>query len=215
MKNLSLEEVDFNKPPKFNVETFSFWNVKNDLNYDCICLESQFTKDEVNDIIKFGRSFSFNKSKTQDGTEFSDIRRSYNSWIPPCDITRNLYIRINNLITEVNEKYFNYDLISLEHLQYTEYDEDYEGEYVTHMDRFLNPAFPGSHRKLSFSIQLTDPSTYEGGDLLLYTGQEPVYANKLLGTINFFPSYLLHRVTPVTKGSRYSLVGWVSGPKFR
>ena len=80
---------------------------------------------------------------------------------------------------------------------------------------FDAPSIPNMHRKLSFSIQLTNPDLYEGGDLNIYKEKTPIQASRALGTINFFPSYVLHRVTPVTKGYRNCLVGWVSGPKFK
>ena len=70
-------------------------------------------------------------------------------------------------------------------------------------------------RKLSFSIQLSDPSMYEGSELKIYNGNDPIIAKKELGTMNFFSSYMLHEVTPIEKGKRYSLVGWINGPKFK
>jgi PKHD-type hydroxylase len=71
------------------------------------------------------------------------------------------------------------------------------------------------NRKLSFVLFLNDVSEYEGGKLLLYNATEPLIPEALKGTIVFFPSYVLHEVTPVTKGTRNTLVGWVSGPRFK
>jgi PKHD-type hydroxylase len=70
-------------------------------------------------------------------------------------------------------------------------------------------------RKLSFSVMLTDPEEYEGGELLLKIDSFPITPPNKKGTVIFFPSYVLHEVTPVTKGTRKTLVGWVLGPKFR
>jgi PKHD-type hydroxylase len=70
-------------------------------------------------------------------------------------------------------------------------------------------------RKLSIAVQLTDPSEYEGGNLQVKTSSEPQNVRKQRGLITIFPSYVLHQVTPVTQGSRQSLVAWVSGPAFR
>ena len=64
-------------------------------------------------------------------------------------------------------------------------------------------------------MQLSDPSEYEGGELKLYNGHEPITIKREKGLIVFFPSYTLHEVTPVTKGERYTLVGWVHGPAFK
>jgi PKHD-type hydroxylase len=71
-------------------------------------------------------------------------------------------------------------------------------------------------RKLSISIQLTDPEEYEGGELKLYDGEEEgVLMDKTQGTLIIFPSYVLHEVMPVTKGTRNSLVTWVTGKQFK
>ena len=71
-------------------------------------------------------------------------------------------------------------------------------------------------RKLSASLLVTDPSEYEGGDLefIDYHGNS-VFAPKTKGSIIVFDSRVPHRVTPVTKGLRYSLVTWIYGPKLK
>ena len=71
-----------------------------------------------------------------------------------------------------------------------------------------------STRKLSVSVQLSDPSEYEGGDLELMVNRNYIKVPKEKGTIIFFPSYLTHRVTKVTSGKRNSLVAWFHGPSF-
>lgn len=71
-------------------------------------------------------------------------------------------------------------------------------------------------RKLSGTVQLSDPTEYEGGNLILCPeGPEPQYANKAKGGVILFRSHILHEVTPVTKGTRYSLVAWVNGTMLR
>ena len=70
-------------------------------------------------------------------------------------------------------------------------------------------------RKISLSVQLTDPGEYEGGQLQLYTKKNVQTLPKTKGSAIFFPSFLLHQVTPVTKGKRMSLVAWVTGPQFK
>jgi PKHD-type hydroxylase len=64
-------------------------------------------------------------------------------------------------------------------------------------------------------LQLTDPSQYEGGNLQIVTGGDPLTVRKQRGLVAVFPSYVLHQVTPVTKGSRQSLVAWITGPQFK
>ena len=70
-------------------------------------------------------------------------------------------------------------------------------------------------RKISLSLQLSDASEYEGGELLVTHGSKPDVARKNRGSITFFPSYIMHEVTPVTKGTRKSIVGWVTGPRWK
>lgn len=69
------------------------------------------------------------------------------------------------------------------------------------------------NRKLSMSLQLSDPNDYEGGELLLHLSHNPTVISKQKGMMVFFPSHTLHEVTPVTKGERYSLVAWIHGSK--
>lgn len=112
----------------------------------------------------------------------------------------------------MNDRYFNFDLASFDQgLQLTRYDGEQEQHYDWHVDRGMGTG----QRKLSLTLQLSDPNDYEGGDLELRFGKDPVKINKDRGMIALFPSYTMHRVKPVTKGIRYSLVAWVSGPAFK
>jgi len=213
MENLFLPEIDYEAPAEFNTRTYSHWSFKNDSLEEYACINNAFNLQEIEEIIKIGKAYIKDESKTGDGRGFSEIRKSKNSWIPPSDLTTWIYQRIQNCVQEVN-KHFEFDLHSIEQLQFTEYNSEYLGKYKKHIDKFPYANNPNSHRKLSFSIQLSDPLAYEGGDLVIYNG-ETIIANRNIGTFNSFPSYALHEVTPVTKGTRYSLVGWCNGPKFK
>ena len=70
-------------------------------------------------------------------------------------------------------------------------------------------------RKLSFSLQLSDPEDYNGGDLVIYNGNKPVKTKRQRGYMLVFPSFSVHEVTKLTKGTRYSLVGWIAGENFK
>jgi len=69
-------------------------------------------------------------------------------------------------------------------------------------------------RKLSLVLQLSDPKDYEGGELILHLSEEPTVVPKKQGYVTIFPSFVLHEVTPVTSGTRHSLVSWISGKPF-
>lgn len=124
-----------------------------------------------------------------------------------------LFARLEKAVLEINAEFYSFDLFGLEQgLQYTIYDGAEGGHYDWHVDL-------GGHdvecRKISLSLQLTDPSRYEGCDLILQAGSGSFSAERARGTLIAFPSYVLHRVTPVQSGIRKSLVIWVSGPPFR
>ena len=71
-------------------------------------------------------------------------------------------------------------------------------------------------RKLSMVLLLSDPSEFEGGQLeIKATNDEPIILEQKKGRAWFFPSYVLHRVTPVIRGTRRSMVLWVGGPEFK
>lgn len=119
-----------------------------------------------------------------------------------------------DIVNEVNEMYFKYDIVKIENLQFATYTAKEKGMYKKHIDLFhSNENFYS--RKLSFSLQLSDEDSYEGGELNLYYEEKPKTMSKKRGSILIFPSYTLHEVTPVTKGVRHSLVGWVEGPAFK
>ena len=105
-----------------------------------------------------------------------------------------------------------YPLNSQENTQLGRYKSVDGGHYGWHMD--ADPPQNGVQRKLSISILLSDPSEFEGGELQ-FRGIEDRKILTMQGSIVVFPSFIEHRVTPVTKGVRYSAVTWVSGPSFR
>jgi predicted 2-oxoglutarate/Fe(II)-dependent dioxygenase YbiX len=137
------------------------------------------------------------------------IRNVSHSWLP-YDKFNWLYSLIEEEIKNINWLNYKYVLNSMEKIDYLEYYAGAEaGKYEAHLDGSIN-----SNRKLSFSVLLSDPSEYDGGDLLIYEGKFPVAVPKRQGMITFFPSNVLHEVTPVTRGVRRSIVSWVHGPVF-
>ena len=73
---------------------------------------------------------------------------------------------------------------------------------------------PARTKKVSFMIGLSDVSEYEGGELQLRLGVDDVSIKLNRGEILIIPSFILHRVTTVTKGVRRVITGWGSGPNF-
>lgn len=146
----------------------------------------------------------------------SGVRDSEIAWVPfptPALDTTWLYNDLANLVVKLNEDYFRFLLWGfIDQLQYTVYDAARGGQ---HYGRHIDMSGAGvPQRKLSFSLLLSDPMDYDGGDFKIY-GASPQVVQKEIGTLFVFPSYTEHEVTPVTKGIRRSLVGWVSGWDFR
>jgi PKHD-type hydroxylase len=146
--------------------------------------------------------------------ERSALRDCRIRWIPCEQPSLQLFRAISEMVTVANNEVWQIDITGfIERLQFTEYDQP-GTHYAWHSDTGGGVA---SLRKLSFSLQLTPGDAYEGGDLEF---TQPMDARlrqifREQGTAIVFPSYLTHRVTPVTKGKRISLVGWISGPPYR
>ena len=142
------------------------------------------------------------------------IRSSSIKWIPKDQNWQWLYEKLMAMATEANKALWDFDLISVdEKIQYTEYYDNADGHYTWHQDIGSGSA---SKRKISITVQLADPSEYEGGDLEMWQGGESVIkVEKGVGVVFIFPSYMMHRVTKIIKGTRRSFVLWVGGQHYR
>jgi len=142
-----------------------------------------------------------------------NLRSSKIMWLSEDNKFDYLYKELSNVVNHVNDYCYKYSLYGFESFQYSEYHAEDSGHYTWHIDTSVRGG--QQHiRKLSFSAGLNDESEYEGGELQFWLGPEPVSYRLKKGQIIVFPSYLLHRVTPVTKGVRKTLVGWSRGPNF-
>jgi PKHD-type hydroxylase len=180
-----------------------------------LAVSTFLTDDECKGIIQSGeRGLVLAPGMTED--ERTSLRKSDIAWLGPEGEHRWLFDRIKDCLNEINRNWFGYNLLGFEGIQFTKYSHDKHqaGDfYSAHRDTKLLPG--GTIRKLSFTIQLCDPDTYEGGDVVLYESfVDTAPLSRALGSISLFPSYTIHEVTPVTKGLRYSLVGWACGPSF-
>jgi PKHD-type hydroxylase len=174
--------------------------------------ENGFCEEDTNRIIQLGDSMPKQAALTgvnSDGP--TDYRTSEISWINDEIAHSWLFDRISDLALVANREMWNFDLYGYQDgLQYTIY-YDNDGHYDWHVD--LGPGM--SNRKLSCVVQLSDPSEYDGGDLQMNNGSNIITVPKKKGLVTFFSSFVLHRVTPVTRGTRRSLVAWISGPNLR
>jgi PKHD-type hydroxylase len=174
-----------------------------------------FTTEEIDQIHLLAENF-----QTQPGSIVSaaddysrDLyRRSIIRWMHWDNSTHWIYERLGNLLNEANE-IWGFDLIGFgESIQYTEYHSEVQGTYDWHIDVGTGIL---SIRKISIVVQLDEPSSYEGGDFMIKRGAGEEVFPKAKGAVMMFPSFLLHRVAPVTKGLRRSAVLWATGPSLR
>lgn len=175
------------------------------------------TEDKIDSIIKECEPYPIISATIGDDAYMKNdqYRRSDIRWVDPfqSEWVKDLLWRYSE---EANRNAFGFDISYLREIQFTTYNSDNQGKYDWHNDIFwANPR--AYDRKVSIIIQLSDSKDYEGGDFQFDSGvpspDPEMVRNK--GAIIVFPSFLLHRVTPVTKGTRKSLVAWVEGPKFR
>jgi PKHD-type hydroxylase len=183
--------------------------------------DNVFTPAEINAIINYGDchgledavlfdsgrdpDYSYRKSRTK----FHDVDNN-NKWI---------FDRLLKAVDEVNKETYQFDLLGFDHFQYTVYS---GSEYYNyHTDVIFGERAIDKHthmaRKLSVSMILSDPSEYTGGDfdLCMADPNQPAKLEQKKGRLLFFPSFMLHRVTPVLSGTRKSIVVWALGPKFK
>lgn len=161
-----------------------------------------FLSPEECDAVGFSHTTAGAVNVTDSAAATKQVRRSRVAFLPGGHA---LEAHIGELLSRVNERFFHFDLDGAEPLQLAEYRES--EHYGDHLD--IGPG-KASLRKLSASVQLSSPSDYDGGDLVIW-GSGTV--DKAKGTIAIFPSYLVHRVTPVTRGVRRSLVAWATGSR--
>jgi PKHD-type hydroxylase len=176
----------------------------------CMFFDSFFNDEECSLIISEAEKLISKKGTTFGGAN-AKLRNSDVSWIPDSTPLRWVFDRVMDSAYKSNV--WHYDIFGMiDGFQYTQYsgsDRD-PAFYTWHKDTGPN----NQHRKISFVALLSDPDDFEGGKLQLKTSKlDNVLTKK--GQAIMFPSFVNHQVTPVTKGTRKSLVSWISGPKLR
>lgn len=190
-------------PYQENRENWAFW-------------ENGFTHEELNWLqqkAKESNQVGYVGYSGPNHELLNDIRRSKIDWMKNTSETQWVYTKLAHIVSSLNSMYFGLDITCFgEAFQLTNYLQEENGMYGWHQDM----AGVGKvSRKLSLVLQLSDPSEYEGGNLQIMIDKNPVTLKKQRGLIYAFPSYQLHQVTPVTNGSRQTLVAWASGPAFK
>ena len=176
-----------------------------------------FTPKQCQMIINAGRSEPRkdaqvgNHEGIKGGVLNTKTRTSHISWIPFKKMPE-MYKDIEHVMKTTNGNHFGFDGMQLtEFAQYTEYPEG--GFYDWHVDNDINCQHEPPVRKISMTCLLSHESEFEGGDLELMA--EGKVAKIKQGHAIFFASFIRHRVTPVIRGTRKSLVMWFGGTPFK
>ena len=174
-----------------------------------------FTPDQCRQIIECGRRQPPQKAQVGMGKPGGGLdtkkRITTISWIPFKEMTE-MYDQINVFIQKANRNHFGFNNIQItENAQFTEYPKG--GFYDWHMDSDVNMQHEPPVRKISMTVLLSPENQFEGGDLELMAPGK--YAKLKQGHAICFASFLNHRVAPVTRGVRQSLVMWFGGTPFR
>ena len=187
-------------------------------------MDDGLTPEELDKIIEYCDGQGLERSSIMGETDTNKVNK-----IRRCDVKfhkRNfnngwIFDRVNNIILSINAQFYGFDLNGYDAFQYTVYNSDEQGTYDWHMDSCLGTEslMPDmiQPRKLTMTLMLNDPDEdFDGGEFEVNLGSDieakPITIKR--GRALFFPSWMIHRVKPVTRGVRKSLVVWVVGPKF-
>jgi PKHD-type hydroxylase len=198
--------------PYNDIKPTSNWN---DFYYYKNVFNDQMIK-ELEDIVHTNYQFSKGRTGVAELGSDTDSYRTNNrdiAYITPMPYSKWLYDLLFPLALEANEKLFHFDIdIVTDPIHYVIYPED-GGHLDWHMD---TGAYGVNKRKIAMTVQLSDPSEYEGGEFeIWFGGKESVVVPREKGDVICFPAFCMHRVRPITKGQRKCLVFWTGGRPFR
>jgi len=141
-------------------------------------------------------------------------RVSQISWLDESSTADWIFQRMLEAFTSINREHFDFRLDEFsERMQVAFYGAPSGGFFNWHIDSGTGAL--ASRRKLTMVVQLSEPGSYVGGQLETNADGNPREASRRIGSALVLPSFILHRVRPVTSGSRYSLTLWSHGPAFQ
>jgi PKHD-type hydroxylase len=180
-----------------------------------------FTEDEIDEIVKYCEEAPRIDGQIGAGAGEKldiDIRKSKVSFIERNEENNWFFSRIQAASNKLNSKFFGFDIEVLNTMQYTVYDEEgshYDWHWDIYTGNALNNLEDIKQRKLTSVLQLDNPDDYEEGFLQLNSCGTISEVDRKKGYMVCFPSFLVHRVTPVKSGKRRTLVAWFNGPDWR
>ena len=173
-----------------------------------------FSATQCDEIVAIARQATANDAGLVGDTTNHNIRRAELVWLDEVPCTDWVMEQIIDVVRHANRDVFDFSLQEFaESAQVARYGAEREGHFHWHSD--IGEGQLAAKRKLTMVVQLSDPDSYSGGDLQVWPSSAVIDAARPKGCATLFPSYLLHRVTPVTQGERHSLTIWAHGPAFR
>jgi PKHD-type hydroxylase len=151
------------------------------------------------------------------GDGYNSIRTTKVAWVERnSEATETLYLKMEEIVLRLNAEHFRSDLSGLTTLQYAVYSQSEAGYFDWHIDYGRDSSDPAQEpRKLTLSLQLSDGASYDGCDLEVRAAHLIDVAPRERGALAAFRANALHRVTPITRGTRKALVAWAAGPEYR
>ncbi len=178
-----------------------------------LSLPDALSPDDCGRVVALARDASLRDAGLVGGRKH-DLRRADLAWLDDIPGAAWVMEAMTALVARANREAFSFDLTDFaESAQVARYEAAREGHFGWHSD--IGAGALAARRKLTVVVQLSDPGDYEGGALELWPDSSTHTALAAQGTATIFPSFLLHRVTPVTRGTRWSLTLWAHGPAFR
>jgi PKHD-type hydroxylase len=194
--------------------------VRNKMMYPYICEDSAFNHVDLQKVIDVCEAAQLEDSKTVNGDKNNNIRISKSAFIHLDSVNSWVFYKLLDVMEAANREFFGFDLIGFDYFQYTVYDKK-GSHYDFHTDYLFNtvePESPYNHlsRKLSVTFCLSDEDEFQGGEFEIMTSatNKHVVPQKK-GRMIFFPSFAMHRIAPIKKGVRKSIVIWGLGPALR
>lgn len=180
--------------------------------------ELKFTEKECDSIIGLTKKAYGTPASVGGSVENSAVNKQIRSAtiydIVNDDENRWIYEKVVKSVAIANKMHFDFEISGIVHnLQLIEYSTDDEknpGHYNWHVD--AGTGDPAT-RKISYVAQISDPRDYDGCELIVNNFGHEITASKERGSVHLFPSYMVHKVTPITRGKRYSLVIWIHGSR--
>jgi len=197
--------------------------------YPYVYLHNAFSEEQLKTIESYGDKLiaedasvinqrdTNQKNKKKIKSFSKEVRDSKVAWINIDPAINWFFDEYFARVTRLNNDFYRFDLFGFSLFQYTLYD-TIGAKYDDHMDLIMGPIH-NSHliRKLSTVLFLQDKSEYEGGEFNIFSSvsRDKITVEQKRGTLICFPSWMIHQVTPITAGSRKSIVAWVEGPMFK